>query len=155
MSHENTFDADKADMDFMHSEIVRLTEKTAYGLREDELLTGCITVKVRYSDFETISRQETVDYTSLDDQLIAKAKDIFNKAYQKGRKVRLLGVRFSQLIPFTMQMSLFNDNESKLNLYKTVDDIKDRFGSKVVTKAAVISKATKSEGFDKTGRKVQ
>ncbi|MES1216376.1 MAG: DNA polymerase IV, partial [Bacteroidota bacterium] len=107
MSHENTFDEDKTDVSFLHSEIVRLTEKTAYSLREDEKLTGCITVKIRYSDFETTSRQETIDYTSLDDQLIAKAKDLFNKSYQKRRPVRLLGVRFSQFIPFTMQMSLF------------------------------------------------
>ena len=138
MSHENTFEEDKTDINFMHSEIVRLTEKTAYSLREDEKLTGCVTVKIRYSDFETISRQETIDYTSLDDQLIAKAKDIFNKAYEKKRPVRLLGVRFSQLIPFTMQMNLFNNSEGKLNLYKTVDDIKDRFGSKLVTKAVTL-----------------
>ena len=138
MSHENTFDEDKTDVTFLHSEIVRLTEKTAYSLREDEKLTGCLTIKIRYSDFETISRQETIDYTSLDDQLIAKAKDIFNKSYQKNRPVRLLGVRFSQLIPFTMQMNLFNNSEGKLNLYKTVDDIKDRFGSKIVTKAVTL-----------------
>ena len=138
MSHENTFEEDKTDVNFMHSEIVRLTEKTAYSLREDEKLTGCVTVKIRYSDFETLSRQETIDYTSLDDQLIAKAKDIFNKAYEKKRPVRLLGVRFSQLIPFTMQMNLFNNSEGKLNLYKTVDDIKDRFGSKLVTKAVTL-----------------
>ena len=138
MSHENTFEEDKTDVNFMHSEIVRLTEKTAYSLREDEKLTGCVTVKIRYSDFETISRQETIDYTSLDDQLIAKAKDIFNKAYEKKRPVRLLGVRFSQLIPFTMQMDMFNNSEGKLNLYKTVDDIKDRFGSKLVTKAVTL-----------------
>jgi DNA polymerase IV len=138
MSHENTFEEDKTDVNFMHSEIVRLTEKTAYSLREDEKLTGCVTVKIRYSDFETISRQETIDYTSLDDQLIAKAKDIFNKAYEKKRPVRLLGVRFSQLIPFTMQMDIFNNSEGKLNLYKTVDDIKDRFGSKLVTKAVTL-----------------
>ncbi|MEJ0103324.1 MAG: hypothetical protein WDO19_12510 [Bacteroidota bacterium] len=50
----------------------------------------------------------------------------------------MLGVRFSQLIPFTMQMNLFNNSEGKLNLYKTVDDIKDRFGSKMVTKAVTL-----------------
>ena len=131
---------------FLHSELVRLTEKTAYSLREDEKLTGCMTVKIRYSDFETTSRQETVDYTALDDVLIAKVKDLFNKSYQKGRPVRLLGVRFSQMIPFTMQMSLFDNNVEKLNLYKAVDDIKDRFGSKAVTKA-VTSKLT--EGSNK------
>ncbi len=104
-------------------------------MREDEKLTGCVTVKIRYSDFETTSRQETVDYTALDDVLIAKVKDLFNKSYQKKRPVRLLGVRFSQFIPMTMQMSLFENNIEKLNLYKAVDDIKDRFGSKLVSKA--------------------
>ena len=138
MSHENTFDKDHNDIDFLYSELVRLTEKTAYSLRDDEKLTGCLTVKIRYSDFETTSRQETIDYTSLDDLLIAKAKDLFNKSWRKGRPVRLLGVRFSHLIPFTMQMSLFDSKEEKLNLYKAVDDIKDRFGSNAVTKAATI-----------------
>jgi DNA polymerase-4 len=138
MSHENTFDKDYTDVDFLHTELVRLTEKTAYSLREDEKLTGCVTVKIRYSDFETTSRQETVDYTALDDVLIAKVKDLFNKSYQKQRPVRLLGVRFSQFIPFTMQMSLFDNNLEKLNLYKAVDDIKGRFGTQLVTKATVI-----------------
>lgn len=140
MSHENTFDSDHADLEFLHRELVRLTEKTAYSLREDEKMTGCITVKVRYSDFETVSRQETVDYTALDDILIAKVKDLFGKLYQKGRPVRLLGVRFSHMIPITTQMSLFENNVEKLNLYKAVDDIKDRFGSKLVTKATVVKK---------------
>jgi DNA polymerase-4 len=135
MSHENTFDKDYIDIEFLHKELVRLTEKTCYALREDEKLTGCVTVKIRYKDFETITRQEVIDYTALDDELITKAKDIFNKSYQVGRPVRLLGVRFSQLIPFTMQMSLFDNKVEKLHLYKAVDDIKDRFGSKSVTKA--------------------
>jgi DNA polymerase-4 len=135
MSHENTFDTDHKDVVFLQKELVRLTEKTAYSLREDEKMTGCITVKIRYSDFETTSRQETLSYTALDDVLIAKVKDLFNKSYQKGRPVRLLGVRFSQMIPITMQMSLFENNIEKLNLYKAVDDIKERFGSNMVTKA--------------------
>jgi DNA polymerase IV len=139
MSHENTFDKDYTDIEFLHSELVRLTEKTAYSLREDEKLTGCVTVKIRYSDFETTSRQETVDYTALDDILIAKVKDLFNKSYQKGRPVRLLGVRFSQFIPFTMQMSLFDNNVEKLNLYKAVDEIKNQFGSKAIVKAVTSS----------------
>lgn len=147
MSHENTFDTDYTDVSFLHKELVRLTEKTAYSLREDEKLTGCVTVKIRYSDFETTSRQETVDYTALDDVLIAKVKDLFNKSYQQGRPVRLLGVRFSQMIPFTMQMSLFDNNVEKLNLYKAVDEIKDRFGSKLVTKAV----NTKKDSMKKTG----
>ena len=135
MSHENTFDTDYTDVDFLHKELVRLTEKTAYSLREDEKMTGCVTVKIRYSDFETTSRQETVNYTALDDVLIAKVKDLFNKSYEKNRPVRLLGVRFSHMIPITTQMSLFENNVEKLNLYKAVDDIKERFGGKILKKA--------------------
>lgn len=145
MSHENTFDTDHTEIDYLHTELVRLTEKTAFSLREDEKLTGCITIKIRYSDFETMSRQEVIDYTSLDDQLIAKAKLIFNKAYQKGRPVRLLGVRFSQLIPFTMQTSLFDDRSEKMNLYKAVDEIKNQFGTKSVTKATVLKNRPRHE----------
>lgn len=138
MSRENTFHENISDLNLLYSELVRLTEQNAYDLRSDEKLTGCITVKIRYPDFETVSRQETVDYTSLDDQLIARVKDLFNKLYRIGQPVRLLGVRFSQLIPFTMQMNLFNDNEEKLNLYKAVDNIKDRFGGKSIIKAVTV-----------------
>lgn len=144
MSHENTFDKDYTDLEFLYAELVRLTEKTAYSLRADEKLTGCVTVKIRYSDFETTSRQETIDYTALDNLLIAKVKDLFNKSWQKGRPVRLLGVRFSQFIPFTMQMSLFDNNLEKLNLYKAVDNIKNQFGSAMISKAAASSMSESS-----------
>ena len=146
MSRENTFHENISDVDLLHRELVRLTEQNAYDLRTDEKLTGCVTVKIRYPDFETVSRQETIDYTSLDDQLIAKVKDLFTKLYRKGQPVRLLGIRFGQLIPFTMQMNLFNNNEEKLNLYKAVDNIKDRFGGKSILKAVTVkNKQEKSE----------
>ncbi|MBN8686840.1 MAG: DNA polymerase IV [Chitinophagales bacterium] len=145
MSHENTFDTDYTDISFLYKELVRLTEKTAYSLRDDEKMTGCVTVKIRYSDFETTSCQETIDYTALDDTLIAKVKDLFTKNWQKGRPVRLLGVRFSHLIPITMQMSLFDNQLEKLNLFKAVDEIKDRFGKKIVTKAVTIKKEDKNK----------
>ncbi len=145
ISHENTFDTDYTDTGFLHKELVRLTEKTAQALREDEKLAGCITVKIRYSNFETTSRQESIDYTALDDVLIAKVKDLFNKSYQAGRPVRLLGVRFSQFVPITIQMSLFDNNVEKLNLYKAVDDIKERFGNKLVTKAVNVQQPNTDE----------
>ena len=90
-----------------------------------------------------MSRQETVDYTALDDVLIAKVKDLFNKSYQKERPVRLLGVRFSQMIPINMQMSLFENNAEKLQLYQAVDNIKERFGSNLVAKAVTLSSLEK------------
>jgi len=137
MSHETTFHENQTNIAFIHSQLVRLTEKNAYDLRQDEKLTGCLTVKIRYDDFETTNKQESIPYTSLDDELIEKAKDIFNKFYQRGRAIRLIGIRFSQLVDTGMQMNLFNDQHNKLNLYKAVDDIKNRFGDKLVSKAVV------------------
>jgi DNA polymerase-4 len=134
LSHENTFHEDGNDINFLHKELVRLCEETAYDLREEKKLTGCVTVKIRYADFETVSRQEVIDYTALDDVLVAKVKSLFNKLYRKGNKVRLLGVRFSHLIPFTVQMNLFDQSVEKLQLYKTIDKIKSQFGHDVITK---------------------
>lgn len=144
ISHENTFDADFADINFLNTELVRLTEKTAYSLREEEKLTGCVTIKLRYSDFTTVSKQEVIDYTALDNILIAKVKDLFNKLYKKGQKVRLLGVRFSHLVPMTIQMNLFDDAVEKLELYKAVDNIKNQFGSNAVSKATSLLKGPRS-----------
>lgn len=140
MSHENTFPEDSNDIAFLHTELVKLTEETAYDLREEGKLTGCVTVKLRYADFTTVSRQEVIDYTALDNTLIAKVKDLFNKLHKKGEKVRLLGVRFSHLVPMTLQMNLFDDAIEKLELYKAVDDIKNQYGSKLVTKASAVKK---------------
>jgi DNA polymerase-4 len=140
MSHENTFHEDSNDVNFLHTELVKLTEETAYDLRNDEKLTGCITVKLRYADFTTVSKQEVIDYSALDNVLIAKVKDLFNKLYKKGEKVRLLGVRFSHLIPMTIQMNLFDDSVEKLELFKAVDNIKNQFGAGAVTKATSLKK---------------
>ena len=135
LSHETTFNEDSDDTTFLHTELVKLTEETAYDLREEERLTGCVTVKIRYADFTTVSKQEVIDYTALDNVLLAKVKDLFQKLYKRDEKVRLLGVRFSHLIPMTVQMSLFDDTEEKLELFKTVDQIKNLFGSGAVMKA--------------------
>lgn len=137
MSHETTFHENQTDIDFLHQQLIRLTEKNAYDLRQDGKLTGCIAVKIRYDDFETTNKQETIAYTALDDDLIAKAKEIFNTFYQRNRPVRLIGIRFSQLVDSGMQMHLFERQDEKLNLYKAVDDIKNKFGGKAVTKAVI------------------
>jgi DNA polymerase-4 len=140
MSHETTFNEDSSDLEFLHTELLKLTEENAHDLRKEERLTGCVTIKLRYADFTTVSRQEVIDYTALDNILYAKAKDLFSKLYKKGEKVRLLGVRFSHLVPMTLQMNLFDDAVEKLELYKAVDDIKTQFGSGLLTKATTLRK---------------
>ena len=143
ISHENTFDADHADATFLHNELVRLTEKTAHSLRQEERLTGCVTVKLRYADFTTVSKQEVISYTALDNVLLEKVKDLFHRLHRKGEKVRLLGVRFSHLVPMTLQMNLFDKEAEKLQLYKAVDNIKAQFGIDAVMKATGVGKGKK------------
>ncbi len=140
LSHENTFHEDSNDLTFLHTELVKLTEETAYDLRQEQKLTGCVTIKLRYADFTTVSKQEVIDYTALDNVLMAKVKDLFTRLYKKGQKVRLLGVRFSHLVPMTVQMSLFDDAVEKLELFKAVDGIKNQFGSGAVMKATSLKK---------------
>ncbi len=143
LSHENTFGEDSNDIAFLHKELVRLTEKNGYDLRKEEKLTGCVTVKLRYEDFTTVSKQEMIDYTALDDVLLAKVKDLFVKLYRKGQKIRLLGVKFSHLVPMSFQMNLFDKSVEKLQLFKAVDNIKDQFGTDAVTKAIGLSSPKK------------
>lgn len=140
LSHENTFAEDSNNLSFLHTELLKQTEECAYDLRQEDKLTGCITVKIRYADFTTVSKQEVIDYTALDHVLLEKVKDLFGKLYRPGQKVRLLGVRFSHLIPMTVQMNLFDRSEEKLELYKTVDQLKNLFGADMITKAGALRK---------------
>jgi DNA polymerase IV len=138
ISTENTFQENKTDLNFLMSELVRMTERVAYELRQDNKTAGCVAVKIRYPDFETTSRQVTIPYTFYDDELIAKAKELFHKLYRKGHAIRLLGVRLSELTGEAVQTNLFENIKKKTELYKAIDDLKNRFGKDSITKAGGI-----------------
>ena len=97
-------------------------------------MAGCIAVKIRYGDFETTSRQTTIPYTFYDDELILQARDLFHKLWRK-QPVRLLGVRLSELTSEAIQTNLFTNTEKKYELYKAIDEVKNRFGRESITKA--------------------
>lgn len=135
ISTENTFEENLTDVNQLLNELVHMTERVAYELRQDNKTAGCIAVKIRYPDFETTSRQTTIPYTFYDDELIPKAKELFHKLWRKGTPVRLLGVRLSELTDEAVQTNLFTDVEKKNDLYKAIDDVKNRFGKYAITKA--------------------
>jgi DNA polymerase-4 len=135
ISTENTFFENKTDVNFLLSEVVRMTERIAYELRQDNMIAGCITVKIRYPDFETTSKQTSIDYTFYDDKLILKAKELFRQLYRAKKPVRLLGVRLSHLIDEAVQSDLFDNSEKKIALYKSIDEVKNRFGTNSISKA--------------------
>lgn len=136
ISTESTFEENVIDHERLMSELVRMTERVAYELRQDNKTAGCIAVKIRYPDFETTTKQTTIPYTFYDDELIPQARELFRKLYRKGQPVRLLGVRLSELTDEAVQTNLFTDVEKKTELYKAIDDVKNRFGKQAIAKAS-------------------
>jgi len=135
ISSENTFDENIKDVSQLLTELVGMTEKVAYELRQENKMAGCITVKIRYPNFETTSRQTTIPYTFYDDELILQAKQLFHKLWRKDEPIRLLGVRLSELTDEAIQTNLFSNVEKKSELYKAIDEVKNRFGTDLITKA--------------------
>ncbi|MBT8283054.1 MAG: DNA polymerase IV [Muriicola sp.] len=136
ISTERTFDRDTIDVTKLRGILIAMTENLAYQLRRGEKLTACIAVKVRYSDFNTYSKQMRIPYTSADHILIPRILELFNVLYNKRMLVRLIGIRFSHLVPGNYQINLFEDTEEALNLYAAMDDLRKRFGDKSVIRAS-------------------
>jgi DNA polymerase IV len=135
ISTERTFDRDTIDVDKLKSILVAMAENLAFQLRRGQRLTSCITVKLRYSDFQTETLQSKMSYTSADHIIIPKVKELFEKLYNRRLLVRLIGVRFSSLVGGNYQMNLFEDSEEIISLYQAMDHIRNRFGDRAIMRA--------------------
>lgn len=142
ISTERTFDRDTIDVVKLKGILIAMTENLAYQLRRGDKLTACITVKIRYSDFNTYSKQLRIPYTSADHILIPKILELFNTLYSKRMLVRLVGIRFSHLVSGNYQINLFEDTEEALNLYQAMDYVRKRFGDKSVCRASAMGAKT-------------
>lgn len=136
ISTECTFEKDTIDVNFMRSMLISMTEKLAFQLRTEQKLTSCVTVKIRYSDFNTYTMQMRIPYTALDHVLMEKVKELFDKLFQKRMLIRLIGVRFSHLVQGTYQFDMFEDTIEQLQLYQAMDKLRKRFGKEAVQRAA-------------------
>ncbi|MCE2613920.1 DNA polymerase IV [Flavobacteriaceae bacterium D16] len=136
ISTERTFDKDTIDVNKLRGILIAMTENLAYQLRRGEKLTACIAVKIRYSDFNTYSKQMRIPYTSADHILIPRILDLFRTLYNRRLLVRLVGIRFSHLVSGNYQINLFEDTEEALNLYAAMDSIRKRYGDKSVLRAS-------------------
>ncbi len=150
ISTERTFDRDTTDMVKLKGIMLAMAENLAYQLRRGKKLTACITVKIRYSDFQTHTLQERIPYSSADHIIIPKVLDLFHRIYNRRLLVRLIGVRFSHLVGGGQQINLFEDTEEYINLYQAMDSIRERFGDRAVLRASGIGAKTisRSNPFD-------
>ncbi|MDP4716997.1 MAG: DNA polymerase IV [Flavobacteriales bacterium] len=138
ISTERTFDQDTIDVHKLRGLLIAMTENLAFQLRKGEKLTSCVTVKLRYSDFQTETMQCRIPYTSADHILIPKILELFEKLYSRRVLIRLIGVRFSHLVSGGYQINLFDDNEEQISLYTAMDELRKKFGDRAVMKAAGI-----------------
>ena len=151
ISTERTFDRDTTDVVKLKAIMLAMAENLAFQLRRGQKLTSCVTVKVRYSDFNTYTLQNRVPYTSADHMLIPKVLELFDKLYNKRLLVRLIGVRFSHLVNGGYQINLFEDATEMINLYHAMDKIRDKHGDRKVMRAAGIEAKTISRFNPFTG----
>lgn len=135
ISSENTFEQDTIDVRLLEANLIAMTEQLASKLRQKQQLTACVTVKIRYSDFETHTQQMRISYTSADHTLIQVVKDLFKKLYTRRLLIRLIGVRFSNLVYGNYQINLFEDTAEQIRLYQALDRINGKYGDRTVCRA--------------------
>ncbi len=136
ISTERTFTNDTMDIVALKGLIAGMAEQLAYQLRQEKWLTSTVTLKIRYANFDTETKQCRVAYTAVDHTLSRVALDLFEKLYTRRMRLRLVGLRFTNLVHGQHQMDLFEDTEELINLYQSMDYLKNRFGSNAVGRAA-------------------
>lgn len=138
ISSSLTFEKDTTHVKNLKEILTSMTEKLAYYLRMGDKLTSCVSVTVRYSDFDTHSRQAKVPYTANDHTLIKTVMELFDQLYNRRVLVRLVGVKMSDLVGGGYQISLFEDTEEQANLYQAMDKIRNKFGQDAVKRATTL-----------------
>jgi DNA polymerase IV len=135
MSSETTFDKDTTDIEMLKRKLVRMVEKLAFDLRKSGKVTGCVTLKLRYSDFQTHTFQNRIEYTASDHVILDKVLELFKKNYSRRVLIRLIGIKFSNLVSGFTQINLYEDTEEMINLYQAMDRIRKRYGFRAIMKS--------------------
>ncbi len=135
LSTERTFEKDTTKVDELRALIIKMVEELAFDLRQSNQLCSVVTIKIRYSDFNTATKQKTIPFTANDKTLIQIATELFNQAYDRRVLIRLVGVRFGKLIYGSPQINMFEDTEEEIKLLQAIDKMKKRFGNQAITRA--------------------
>lgn len=135
MSTEQTFEQDTMDIDYLNRLLVKMVETLCFDLRKEQKLTSCITVKIRYSNFDTHTQQKRIPYTSFDHTVLEVVRELFKKLYQRRMMIRLIGVRLTHLVHGAQQLNLFEDTPEMVNLYLALDKIRKKYGKNAIGRA--------------------
>lgn len=135
ISTERTFDRDTIDIKKLEGIMVAMAENLVFQLRRGNKLTSCITVKIRYTDFQTYTLQKKIPYSAVDHTIIPIVLELFRKLYNRRVLVRLIGVKYSGLVEGAHQINLFEDTQV-LQLYKAMDAMREKYGDRAVVRAS-------------------
>jgi len=138
ISTECTFDSDTIDVKRLKSVLIAMVEKVAFNLRDQRKLASCVTVKIRYANFDTETKQVHIPYSGSDHVILRVVLELFNKLYNRRMLIRLVGVRLSGLVHGNHQISLFEDTAENINLYQSIDHIKHKYGVEKLIRANTI-----------------
>ena len=128
LSKEMTFQQDTTDVDFLQRLLIQMTEQLSFDLRKLGNCTSCVTIKLRYSNFDTHTRQMALPATASDHRLIPVVLELFEKLYDRRLLIRLIGIRFSKLLQGQEQLNLFDEGAKLAPLYDAMDKIRTRYG---------------------------
>jgi DNA polymerase-4 len=136
ISHEHTYNEDTADQQKLEATLARLSEMVGRRLREQNLHAHTVQIKLRYSDFSTITRAMSLPtLTQIDTEIFETARTLFHRNWQKGEKVRLLGVQTSGLEHEQGQLSLIDGDKQKRwkDALSAADKLRDKFGDNAIS----------------------
>lgn len=145
VSHEETFATDVRDAGELHGELLRLSERVGRRLRKLGWQARTVSIKLRYGDFTTLTRQVTLDEpTDLDADIYAHARDLWRRTWTRGRPVRLLGIGTHNLEHGQRQLALFDPDPEAVQRDKlrrlsgAVDTIREQYGTRALQRASVM-----------------
>ena len=143
ISNEITFNQDVRDGDELRRVLRNLAENVGRRLRKNKLSGRTISIKLRWEDFTTLSRQMTLQHATQDDAVIVReVMRLFEANWTQGRPVRLIGAGVSNLEDQVQQLSLFESAQDKKSrkLQTTLDELKQKFGDGAIKRGINLKK---------------
>lgn len=133
VGHEETFAHDVADRAELENLLFTITEAVGASLRYRHLKARTFTLKLRYADFQTLTRDDTIDPTDDDAIIYETMSNLLRTALTRHTGVRLLGVRASHLVgDDQMELTLFPDDDKRTHMFEAVDEIRKKYGDDVI-----------------------
>lgn len=139
LSQSLTFDNDTIDVLKVKTLLTAFVEKLGHELRASGWLTSLVSVRIRYANVDTATKQKRIPHTALDKTLIFVIKELFDKLYDRRMRIRLVSISFAGLVRGSYQINLFENTQEDINLLNAMDKLRIKHGPKAVMTAQTLA----------------